>query len=142
VNPPKKEKLVFISHSGEDTWIARQIAKGVTDHGATAFLDEADIKIASEFEDDIRNFLKIADELLVLLTPSALERPYVWAELGAAWLREIPIVVVLHGLTVKEFQAKSKIPVFLKGRNVISLNNIDQYLSQLDMAVGKKDQND
>jgi hypothetical protein len=33
-----------------------------------------------------------ADELVVLMSPWALERPYVWAELGAAWTRRIPIL--------------------------------------------------
>jgi hypothetical protein len=28
--------------------------------------------------------------LVVLLTPWALERPYVWIELGASWGRRIP----------------------------------------------------
>ena len=77
--------LVFVSHSGTDTWVARQIARGITDCGATPFLDEAAINVGADFEHDILAFLKKAHELVVLLTPWALDRPYVWAELGAAW---------------------------------------------------------
>ena len=60
-------------------------------------MDEADVDVGVEFEENIRGFLEKADELLVLVTPWALERRYVWAEIGAVWIRRIPIVVVLHG---------------------------------------------
>lgn len=132
---PKDECLVFVSHSGEDTWVARQIAQEIACRGARPFLDEADIDIAAEFEDDIREFLEQADEMVVLFTPWALSRRYVWAEIGAAWLRGIPIVVILHGLTIKEFQEQPMTPVFLKARNMIQLNDIDRYLDELGMRV-------
>lgn len=71
-----------MSHSGEDTWVARQIAREIELHGARPFLDKADVDVGAEFEEDIREFLDEADELLVLFTPWSLERPYVWAEIG------------------------------------------------------------
>lgn len=126
---------MFISHSGEDTWVARQIAREVTSRGAHPFLDEADVDVGAEFEEDIRDFLDRADELLVLLTPWALERPYVWAEIGAAWIRKIPIIVVLHGLDARALQAQPGAPIFLKKRNVVRLNEISQYLDQLAARV-------
>ena len=127
----KTDWFVFVSHSGEDTWVARQIAHQITICGATPFLDEADVDVGAEFEENIRNFLEKADEFLVLFTPWAMERPYVWIEIGAAWLRRIPIVVALHGLSAKDFQAHPNAPVFLKKRDIIRLNEIDQYLEQL-----------
>ncbi|MFZ5452343.1 MAG: toll/interleukin-1 receptor domain-containing protein [Thermodesulfobacteriota bacterium] len=134
-------RLIFISHSGEDTWVARQIAGKITECGATYFLDEADVDVGAEFEEDIRDFLDKADELIVLFTPWALERPYVWVEIGAAWIRRIPIVILLHGLTIKDFQTHPNAPVFLKKRDMIKLNDIDQYLDQLSTRVlpGRKD---
>jgi hypothetical protein len=129
------QRLVFISHAGEDTWIARQIAREVTTRGARPFLDQADVDVGAEFEDDIRRFLDRANELIVLFTPWSLERPYVWAEIGAAWIRRIPIVVVLMGLTPAEFQGRPNTPVFLKKRDLIQLNQIDQYLDQLQERV-------
>ncbi|MEQ8767900.1 MAG: toll/interleukin-1 receptor domain-containing protein [Planctomycetota bacterium] len=124
-------RLVFVSHSGEDTWVARQIAREIVACGARSFLDEADIDVGAEFEEDIREFLDQADEFLVLFTPWSLERPYVWAEIGAAWIRRIPIVVVLHGMDAHAFQAQPNTPVFLKKRDIIGLNDIDQYFEQL-----------
>jgi hypothetical protein len=134
---PKKQKLVFVSHSGEDTWVARQIAREIEARGARPFLDEADVDVGADFEEDILAFLDQATELLVLFTPWSLERPYVWAEIGAAWIRRIPIIVVLHGISITDFQTQPKAPVFLKRRDIIRLNDIDQYLAQLGDRVKK-----
>lgn len=128
-------KLIFVSHAGQDTWVARQIANGLALCGATPFLDEADIDIGADFEEDIRAFLDRADELLVLFTPWSLNRPYVLVEIGAAWLRRIPIVVVLYGLTIAEFQAQPNLPLFLKTRDMVNLNDIDQYFEQLKQRI-------
>ncbi len=131
-------KLVFVSHSGQDTWVAKQIAKEISLHKATPFLDEADVDIGAKFDEDLLEFLAKADELLVLLTPWAFKRPYVWAEIGAAWMRKIPIIVILHGLSPSEFQSHPNAPVFLKKRDIISLNDIEQYFDQLDRHINEE----
>ena len=128
-------RRVFVSHSGEDTWVARQIAREIGAHGAYPFLDQANVDIGVEFEEEILQFLDISDELLVLFTPWSLDRSYVWAEIGAAWFRRIPIIVILYGLTSRDFQARPNAPVFLKKRDTISLNDIDQYFDQLQTRV-------
>lgn len=51
----KKKWLVFVSHAGEDTWVARQIAREISERKATPFLDEADIDVGAEFEENIRD---------------------------------------------------------------------------------------
>src|SRR5262245_22829251 len=123
----KSKRTVFISHSARDTWVAKQIAEQVSKCGAVPFLDEANIDVGDDFEEQILKFLGKADELVVLMTPWALDRPYVWAELGAAWSRNIPIVILLQGMTPGEFQAKPGIPVFLKKRDMIELNDVGSY---------------
>lgn len=125
------KRLVFISHSGEDTWIAKQIAREIKARGATPFLDEAAVDAGRDFEEDILTFLERAHELVVLLTPWALERPYVWAEIGAAWGRRIPIVALLLGLTPTELQARPGVPILLKRRDLLQLNEVETYLDQL-----------
>jgi hypothetical protein len=124
-------RLVFVSHSSQDTWVAKQIAREIQARGAIAFLDEAQIDAGSDFEEDILEFLERAHELVVLLTPWALDRPYVWAEIGAAWGRRIPIVALLLGLTPAELQTRSGVPVLLKKRDLLQLNEIEIYLDQL-----------
>ena len=125
------QRLVFISHSGIDTWVAKQIARHIEAAGATPFLDEADVAAGEDFDESIREALERADEFVILLTPWALQRPYVWAELGAAWVRQIPIVGLLHGLTVEALQTIPGVPVHLIRRNLLPLNDVDLYFDQL-----------
>lgn len=122
---------VFVSHAGSDTWVARQIARGIKGCGATPFLDGAEIQAGQDFESEILAFLNKAHELVVLLTPWALERPYVWAELGAAWARKIPIVALLHGVSPSDLQSRPGAPVFLKSKNCLTLNDADSYFVEL-----------
>ena len=123
--------LIFISHSSKDTWVAKQIAREIIACDASAFLDEADVEVGDDFEERILEFLEKANELLVLLTPWALDRPYVWAELGAAWARRIPIIGVLQGLSAAELQSRESIPIFLKKRDLIDINDVDRYFAEL-----------
>ena len=113
--------------------------KEIANRGAKPFLDEADINVGAEFEEDIREFLERATELLVLFTPWSFERPYVWAEIGAAWIRRIPIVVILHSVSPKDFQAHPNAPVFLKKRDMITINEVDTYFEQLEARVNRKE---
>src|SRR5947209_3259589 len=132
---PSDKLLVFVSHSSQDTWVARQIAREIQSSGAKAFLDEAEVDAGADFEEDILDFLEKAHELVVLLTPWALDRPYVWAEIGAAWGRRIPIIALLHGITPGELQSRPGIPVLLKKRDFIDLNEVETYLAQLKRRV-------
>jgi hypothetical protein len=127
-----------VSHSSQDTWIAKQIAREIEARGATPFLDEAQVDAGADFEEDILNFLERAHELVVLLTPWALERPYVWAEIGAAWGRRIPIVALLLGITATELQSRPGIPVLLKKRDPLQLNEIEVYLDQLSGRIRQR----
>jgi len=138
VTKDRGERFVFVSHSGADTWVAKQIAREIAACGAVPFLDEAQIDVGADFEEDILAFLEKADELVVLITPWALERPYVWAELGAAWGRRIPIVGLLLGLSAAELQSRPGVPILLKKRDLLPLNEIDVYLGQLRGRVGGK----
>ncbi len=131
----KKRRMVFVSHSSVDTWVAKQIAVQIKSCGATPFLDEAEIDVGADFEDDILASIERADEFLVLLTPWALKRPYVWAELGAAWGRRIPIIGVLHGLTAADLQSRQSVPILLKKRDFVLINDIDKYFGQLRKRV-------
>lgn len=133
---PARRRLVFVSHDRRDTWVARQIARAIREAGASPFLDEAEVEVGDDFELRILEHLEQAEEFLVLLTPWALDRPYVWAEIGAAWGRRIPIVGVLYGMTAPELQMRPGVPVFLKRRDLIDMNDIDRYFAELGKRAG------
>ncbi len=122
---------VFISHSSIDTWVARQIASHIESYGISTFLDEADIAHGDDFESIILKEAEKSDELLVILTPWATNRPYIWLEMGIFWGSQKRIVGVLHGITSKELSSDERIPILLKKTDLITINDIDSYLSQL-----------
>lgn len=132
------KRLVFLSHSGKDTWVATQIARELVACGARVFLDQAEIEIGANFEEKIITALNQADELLVLLTPWALDHPYIWSELGVAWGRKLPIAGILHGMSVTELLSKPNIPIYLKAENLRELNDIDSYFKQLSVRCKRR----
>ena len=128
---------VFISHSSVDTWVARQIARAVEQCGATYFLDEADVEYGDDFEDKILAAVRASQELLVLLTPWAIKRPYIWLEIGAIWGQGQRIVGVLYGLGVKELMTDEGTPALLKRITLVEINKLDEYFDQLAARVEK-----
>ena len=128
---------VFVSHSSPDTWVARQIAEHIKRCGAACFLDVADVDSGDDFDAKIRKAIRASREMVVLLTPWATTRPFVWLEVGAFWSSGKRIVAVLHGLSPKEVSTDERLPVVLKRIDLIQLNEIDNYFSQLRRRVSK-----
>jgi TIR domain len=126
---------IFISHSSIDTWVARQLAWYIEDLGASAFLDEADIEYGDDFEERILEAIRTSHELLVLLTPWALKRPYIWLEIGAIWGLGRRVIGVLHGLSPSELVAQDGTPALLKRIDLVELNNIGMYFEQLQRRI-------
>jgi TIR domain len=131
-----EQRLVFVSHSGEDTWVAKWIAHVIeTTTGARAFLAAIDIDVGAEFENELRAALQRAHELVVLITPWAFDQTYVSAEVTVAWFRDILIVPVLIGVTSADLHGWVNVPVLLKARSHVRLSEIAIYLEQLRRRV-------
>lgn len=130
-----RQRLVFVSHSSRDTWVARQIATQIEAAGARTFIDANDLKIGDEFSEVIRSALIEADELVVLWTPWAIERFFVAMEVGAAWVRGIPVIQLLYGLTASELSQMPNFPEPLRRRQMTQLDQLDTYLGELRSRV-------
>jgi hypothetical protein len=107
---------VFISHFSGDTWLARQIGRELQRLGVETL---------------IRSNLLSADEVLVLLTPEALERPYVWVETAAAWLQGKRVAGILYRVGLTEVTTREGIPAFLKHTQLRQLDEVDTYLAEV-----------
>lgn len=126
---------VFVSHSSMDTWVAKQIANKIKRCGAGCFLDDADLARGDDFEKEIRLAAKASREIIVLLTPWALSRAFIWLEIGAFWGSGKRIVGVLHGLSPKDVGSSKKLPIVIKKTDLLVLNEIDSYFLQLRRRV-------
>ena len=122
---------VFVSHATADKWIATIFCEKIDATGATSFRDDRDINGGDSIPDSIRTAIQVSRELVVLLTPDSIERPWVLLEVGAAWGRrkDYRIVPVLCHVT---FDA---IPDIIEGKRAFHINDFDTYLLELKRRV-------
>ena len=141
--PAKKQKpsprsarpkfQVFVSHATSDKWLAVTLCEKIEATGASTFRDDRDIDGGDDIPEEIRSQIKQSRELVVLLTPDSVDRPWVLLEVGAAWgwRKNYRIVPVLCHVTV------DAIPDIIKGKKAFHLNEFDQYLKELRKRVKK-----
>ncbi len=118
---------VFISHSSQDTWVAKQIERSVRECGAQTFLDAYDIKVGDNFEPRIVQGIEASDELLVLYTRYALESHYVTTEIAIAASRKLRISPITYDVDQKLVKEKP----FLWHILFTEINDLDHYFDQL-----------
>ncbi|MEW4566347.1 toll/interleukin-1 receptor domain-containing protein [Tautonia sp. JC769] len=130
---PDKNYQVFVSHATADKWIARILCEKLESIGATTFRDDRDIDGGDDIPEAIRLQIKRSKELVVLLTPKSVDRTWVTLEIGAAWgwSKNLRIVVVLYHVDV------DPIPEMLKSKKAIFLNDLDDYLAEVEKRVKK-----
>jgi hypothetical protein len=126
---------VFISHSSLDTWVARQIATQVRALGAEAFLDEADVSSGDDFLERILNAEAECSELLVLLTPWGMSRPWVLFEISCFRHSRKRIVGVTHGLTTNEVVGDPYLGVLVDRRVLVDINRLPAYFQELGVRI-------
>jgi hypothetical protein len=93
--------------------------------GGKTFRDDRDIHGGDDIPDSLRGEIIRSQELLVLVTPESVNRPWVLLEVGGAWLRGMRITPVLCHVKV------DRIPDLIKSKKAVPLNDFDQYLEAL-----------
>lgn len=130
-----KKKLrkpkVFISHASPDLWVATQLESHTCSCGADTFLDSHQIEHGDDFEEIIIKEAEDSTELLVLFTPIASERKYVWLEIGMFLGARKRVVAALYGVSKAEIAKDQFTPVALKKIDAVDLNDIKSYFDQL-----------
>lgn len=119
---------LFLSHASRDQWIARQMVRLIeeaTGGRVEVFLDERSIEGGDSIPASIHRAINDCDELVVLLSPSSVDRPWVLIELGAAWGLSKRVVAIIDKLTPAD------LPDIIEHDKAIDLNAFDEYLAQL-----------
>ena len=75
--------------------------------------------------DSVRTNIEKCDEFLVLFSRYSKDRPWVLAEMGAAWGLQKPIIVIIDKVGPKEM------PDIVSPYRAVDLNDFDEYLGQL-----------
>jgi hypothetical protein len=123
---------VFISHSSSDKWIARQIAEHLQARDIDSFLDEKDIETGDGIDEAIQKHLAECDELLMLLSPAALDSAWVLMEIGGAKAlgkRLVPILVHVGA---------NDLPDPLSTGLARDLNEIENYYGEVQKRAGQQ----
>jgi hypothetical protein len=128
---------IFISHASGDAWVARQIAQHIRARGAETFLDCEQIEHGDAFDEKIVEAAQQCSELLVLFTPTAVDRKYIWLEIGMFLFARKRVVAALYGVRKEEIAADQSIPTTLKSIDSVELNEIESYFLQLERRVGE-----
>src|ERR1017187_6994857 len=82
------------------------------------------LKSDSRFADSVRTNIEKCDEFLVLFSRYSKDRPWVLAEMGAAWGLQKPIIVIIDKVGPKEM------PDIVSPYRAVDLNDFDEYLGQ------------
>lgn len=127
---------VFVSHSGDDIWIAEQIAHRIELAGAEAFLDRRDIAAGDDFKARIHAEIPRCDELLALFTPWSRRRAWVRHEIGMADIMRKRIVCVFCQVKPADFVPEEDGLGPLGDLNIIDINALGTYFEELRIRVG------
>jgi hypothetical protein len=128
-----KTYRVFVSHATADKWLATVICEKLESVGVTTFRDDRDINGGDDIPEEIRDAINDCNELLVVLTPESVDRPWVLFEVGAAWGRKkMRITAVLCHVTA------DRIPDLIKSKKAVPINQFDAYMSELSQRVAKE----
>jgi len=131
----RERPRVFISHASSDAWVARQIESYIRRSGADTFLDCEHIHHGDDFEERIISAAADCTELLVLFTPTAKDRKYVWLEIGMFLGARKRIVGALYGVEKDEISTDQFTPVAIKRIDAVELNSIESYFAELAQRV-------
>ncbi len=120
-----------MSHAARDEWIAKQISAHLEKHGAKTFLYEIDVESGDDFERELVSALRQCTELLVLVTPSSVDRYYIWMEIGAALVQRKRVTAILYPWTFEELVSEKKnIPVLIRRTIALNINDLDRFFDE------------
>jgi hypothetical protein len=133
---PRRSDLVFVSHASQDEWIARRMAEVIERKGrhyrVKAFLDARDLESGDRFSDALRDKLREAEELVVLVSSASVGRDWVRHEIGAAWVLGKRIVGVLDKLEPAD------VPDGIGQTKVYSINEFDRIAAEIASRARRK----
>lgn len=129
-DPARQYRLVF-AHSRIDRRIVTWMKTEMEQVGATVFVAEHEVDSGLRFHDQIRDAIKLCDEIFFYLTPWAFRNDHVAAESGIAFAFEKLAVHLLHGVDPKDFATSN----YARGDAPLDLAEFDDYLRQLERRV-------
>ncbi len=99
---PEAKYDVFLSYATTDSELAHELKDDLEEEGISCFLAEKDLQVTQQWQDSIRTALLQSRFVLLLITPSSHNRPWLLLEAGAAWALNKPMIPALSHVLPKE----------------------------------------
>ena len=122
---------VFISYSSADAEIASRLRTALEGIEVSGWLDQSDIAAGDAIAAKVKESLKKAGALIVLVSPSSLESKWVQFEVGAAYAMEKPIIPIIVGPGRTELN----LPEWLSGFLYIDARNLS--MREVAIEIGR-----
>ena len=127
---PARPYKVFVSHATLDKWVACVICEKLDAVGGVeTFRDDRDIRGGDDIPETLRAQILTSQELVVLLSPVSVTRPWVNLEIGATWGQGLWIVPLCYHVGMDQ------VPAMLQKKKAYTLNDCDRYLDELRQRV-------
>lgn len=126
LTPPQ---LAFFSYAHEDAEFALRLAKDLRAGGAAVWMDRLDIKLGERWDRAIEDALAKCPQLLVILSPAAIESTNVMDEVSLALEEGKTVLPVIH--------RQCKVPFRLRRLQYVDLTlNYDEGLGRILETLG------
>jgi hypothetical protein len=120
---------VFVCHASEEKPLAERVARDLMAAGIDTFYDRWEIRAGDSLRQKIDEGIENCTHFLVLLTPTALLKPWVNAEIDAGYVRRLDkrsrLIPMRAGLALTE------LPPLLSGLHSPSLDEYESAIQQL-----------
>lgn len=117
---------VFVSHSGQDNELVRDIARRLREAGLKPFVDFEAVAAVTARKKILRERLREADAVVILVTPAILLRSsWTMTELGMAEAFDRIILPVMAGLKPRD------LPAPLQSYHAVPFDHLDEAISEL-----------
>lgn len=121
--------VAFLCHASEDKETVRRLAADLMAAGIDVFFDEWEIRSGDSLRRKIDDGLGKCTHFIAVLSPVSIQKPWVNAEMDAAFVRkmdsEVTFIALRLGLGVE------RLPPLLKGSHSPALNQYDQDVQSL-----------
>jgi len=116
---------VFICHSHQDDELVRDLARRLRDAGLKPSVDLSELPHGANWRRTVREQIRAADAMLILVTPAALKSDWTMTELGMAEGFDRFIIPIVAGLKPRD------LPAPLRSFQVVPFDQLDGAIEQL-----------
>jgi len=131
------EYRVFISRSSEDAGVAKLLCAWIEKAGALPVMGETHLEGGATFRQSLCCLVPSCNECVVILSPSALNSPWVSWELGLADAEERMVVPFLYEMKKSELSRDERWQALIGDRTAFQFDQVETYYRELVERVAR-----